>query len=96
MYEDAIHTDEALVHHSILTPMLNIGLISPQDIITQAITYGKENSIPLNSFEGFVRQIIGWREYIRGLYGKIHVQQRTKNFWNHSRPIPKRFYTGET
>src|SRR5690606_27559035 len=54
------------------------------------------HDIPLNSLEGFIRQIIGWREFIRGLYETVGRQQRTCNFWRFKRAIPESFYTGET
>ena len=64
-YEDAIHPDEAFLFHSMLAPALNIGLISPQQVVDAAL--GRAGHVPLNSPEGFVRQIIGWREYMRGV-----------------------------
>lgn len=64
-YEDAIVGSEHYLHHSVLTPMLNIGLLSPQQIIHGALEVYLTKEIPLNSFEGFIRQIIGWREFIR-------------------------------
>ena len=57
-----------MLHHSVLTPMLNIGLLTPKYIIERTLNFAEENEIPLNSVEGFVRQIIGWREFMRGMY----------------------------
>lgn len=93
-YEDAIHADEAFLFHSVLTPSLNIGLISPQEVIDAALQ--RADRVPLNSLEGFVRQIIGWREYLRGVYRRYGRRQRTRNFWNHHRPMPAAFYEGTT
>lgn len=93
-YEDAIVAKEAFLFHSVLTPTLNIGLISPTEIITQAIAKAEE--VPLNSLEGFVRQILGWREYMRAVYRKRGSAQRTTNFWRHQRKIPASFYDGTT
>ena len=62
----------------------------------QAITYAKNNDVPLNSTEGFVRQILGWREFIRGVYEVKGTAERTKNFWGFTRKIPKSFYDGTT
>lgn len=95
-YEDAIVKEETILHHSVLTPMLNVGLISPQVIIDKAILFAKENNVPLNSLEGFVRQIIGWREFIRGMYECKGVASRTTNFWKFKRKIPPSFYDGTT
>ena len=75
---------------------MNVGLISPNHVINKAISYTKKNNIPLNSIEGFVRQIIGWREFIRGIYVSKGSEERTKNFWGFSKKIPNSFYTGET
>jgi deoxyribodipyrimidine photolyase-related protein len=65
IYEDAIVQKESVLYHSVLSPMLNIGLLTPQEIIDAAIRVGAAKNIPLNSLEGFIRQIVGWREFIR-------------------------------
>ncbi|MEI6263541.1 MAG: cryptochrome/photolyase family protein [Sphingobacteriia bacterium] len=95
-YEDAIVSNEIILHHSILTPMLNVGLLSPQYIIDEAIMYSQKNQIPLNSLEGFIRQIIGWREFIRAVYQLKGSEERTKNFWKFTRKIPTSFWNGTT
>jgi len=95
-YEDAIVENELILNHSLLSPLMNVGLISPNQVINKAISYTKKNNIPLNSIEGFVRQIIGWREFIRGIYVSKGSEERTKNFWGFSKKIPNSFYTGET
>lgn len=76
--------------------MLNIGLISPQQIIDRAIAYSNKNNIPLNSLEGFIRQIMGWREFIRIVYEREGSKQRTKNYWKFTRKIPVSFWNGTT
>jgi deoxyribodipyrimidine photolyase-related protein len=96
IYEDAIVANESVLHHSLLSPMLNIGLINPQQVIDQAIKHAQKNNIPLNSLEGFVRQIMGWREFIRIVYELEGSKQRTKNYWKFTRKIPKSFWTGTT
>jgi deoxyribodipyrimidine photolyase-related protein len=93
-YEDAIDADEPFLFHSLLTPALNCGLLSPQQVIDAALD--RADSVPLNALEGFVRQVIGWREYMRGVYLHLGRKQRTRNFWSHSRPIPAAFYDGTT
>ncbi len=95
-YEDAIVQDESILHHSLLSPLLNCGLLLPENIVREAVSFAKENDIPLNSLEGFVRQIIGWREFIRGIYELKGVDMRTKNFWGFKRKIPASFYNGTT
>jgi deoxyribodipyrimidine photolyase-related protein len=93
-YEDAIHADEAFLFHSVLTPALNIGLLAPQQVIDAALE--RADRVPLNSLEGFIRQVIGWREYMRGVYRQFGRQQRTCNFWDHRRPMPAAFYDATT
>ncbi|WP_299127780.1 cryptochrome/photolyase family protein [uncultured Winogradskyella sp.] len=95
-YEDAIVKEEHFLNHSLLSPLINVGLLDPMDVINKAITYAKANDVPLNSLEGFVRQILGWREFIRGVYEVKGTEERIKNFWNFSRKIPKSFYNGTT
>ncbi len=95
-YEDAIVAGEAILHHSVLTPMLNVGLIAPGEVVERALTYAQENQVPINSLEGFIRQIIGWREFIRGMYEVKGTESRTRNFWGFDRKIPKSFYDGTT
>ena len=96
LYEDAISREHSLLFHSYLTPALNIGLITPDDVIQKTLRFAEVNRIPLNSLEGFVRQIIGWREFIRHLYRREGVRMRNLNFFNHHRPIPPSFYNATT
>ncbi len=95
-YEDAIVGKEHFLNHAVLTPGLNVGLITPQEIVDRALTYAEIHSIPINSLEGFIRQIVGWREFIRGVYVVKGREERTKNFWGFNRKIPPSFYTGDT
>ncbi|WP_159475739.1 cryptochrome/photolyase family protein [Dyadobacter sp. 3J3] len=95
-YEDAIVKEETVLHHSILTPMLNVGLIAPREIVEKVLKYSEKENIPLNTTEGFIRQIIGWREFMRGYYECKGSVARTKNFWNFTRKIPQSFYDGTT
>lgn len=95
-YEDAILVNEYFLHHSVLSPMLNVGLLTPQYIIDKALQYAENYEIPLNSLEGFIRQIIGWREFIRAVYELKGNEQRTKNYWGFSRKIPESFWNGTT
>lgn len=95
-YEDAIVKSEMLLNHSLLTPMLNIGLLTPHQVINAALTHANKHQTPINSVEGFIRQIIGWREFIRGVYITKGTQERTKNFWGFTRKLPQSFYDGST
>lgn len=96
IYEDAIHSNETWLYHSVLTPVLNIGLLTPQYVVNEILERAPELKIPLNSLEGFIRQIIGWREFIRGIYLIKGTKQRNSNFFGHTAPIPESFYTGTT
>ena len=80
-YEDALVADEQILHHSLLTPMMNVGLLTPREIIDTTLEFAAENNVPLNSLEGFIRQIVGWREFIRGVYEVAGTRERTMNFW---------------
>jgi len=96
VYEDAIVAENSILNHSVLTPMLNVGLITPKEIIEACLMYSEENNVPINSTEGFVRQIIGWREFIRGVYESRGSEERTTNFWKFKKKIPASFYDGTT
>ena len=96
MYEDAIVAEESILHHSVLTPMLNTGLLTPQQIIDAVLIHAKKYHTPLNSVEGFIRQLIGWREFIRIVYEREGNKQRTTNYWKFKRKIPASFWTGTT
>lgn len=96
LYEDAIVEHETHLHHSILSPLINTGLLLPMEVIRKAIDFAQANAIPFNSLEGFVRQILGWREFIRMIYVAEGNRQRTRNYWQFSRKIPHSFYEGTT
>jgi deoxyribodipyrimidine photolyase-related protein len=93
VYEDAIDTSSTFLNHSVLSPLINVGLLTPDEVVNKALVYAKENEIPINSLEGFIRQIIGWREFMRGMY---HTQKLKGNFLGHKRGFNKDFYSGET
>jgi len=96
IYEDAIVAGEHFLYHSVLTPMLNTGLLEPQQVVDRALDAAINYDIPLNSLEGFIRQLIGWREFVRMLYEKEGSRQRTNNYWGFTRKIPASFWTGNT
>ena len=96
-YEDAISTQHRVMWHGVLTPMLNIGLLTPQQVLDRTLARAELGDIPLNSLEGFIRQIIGWREFMAAMYRRHGVTMRTSNFWNFDdAQIPEAFYTGST
>jgi deoxyribodipyrimidine photolyase-related protein len=96
VYEDAIVQNERTLNHSVLTPMLNVGLITPREVINRTIQFSESNDVPMNSLEGFIRQIIGWREYIRMVYEWKGKQERTRNYWGFKRKLPRSFWMGTT
>ena len=94
LYEDAISARERVLFHSVLTPALNVGLLSPKEVADAALGYA--DRVPVNSLEGFLRQVIGWREFVRLVYRTWGGRQRTRNYWGYTRPLPAAFYTGTT
>lgn len=96
LYEDALSQKHPFVFHSLISPLINNGLLLPQQVIDVSMDFAVKHKIPLNSVEGFVRQIIGWREFIRLVYLRNGRAQRTKNFFRFSRKIPAAFWKGQT
>lgn len=95
-YEDAIPPHSEFVFHSVLTPFLNTGLLTPKEVIEETLKYAQKNKIPLASLEGFIRQVIGWREFIRGIYQNFSEKQDAENFWNHHNKLSPLWYSGNT
>ncbi|BDD00701.1 cryptochrome/photolyase family protein (plasmid) [Persicobacter psychrovividus] len=95
-YEDAIVEEADILHHSVITPMLNVGLLTPAYIVQSVIEYGRDNGVRLSTVEGFIRQVIGWREFIRGMYVHHGRQMRTTNFWGFEKKLPSALYHGAT
>lgn len=91
-YEDAITGRSTFLYHSVLTPMLNMGLLDPKEIVEKALAVAHEKNIKINHTEGFVRQIIGWREYMALMYEKHGRFLRTQNFWKFTDKMPKSIY----
>lgn len=79
-FEDAMTTTSWALHHSLLSPYLNLGLITPDEVVDAALTAFEKKKLPIASCEGFIRQIIGWREYINGLYWYFGEEYRNQNF----------------
>ena len=95
-YEDAMIEGGNFLYHSCLSALLNIGLLTPDEVISETLKFSEKNSIPLNSLEGFIRQIIGWREFIRGIYHAEGVNQSNSNYWNNSKKLTSSWYDGST
>jgi deoxyribodipyrimidine photolyase-related protein len=95
-YEDAIVEGESWLWHSVLTPALNIGLLTPKQVLDATLEHAAKHDVPLNSVEGFVRQVIGWREFMRATYEDLGVRMRKTNHWGHTRKIPQSFYDATT
>ena len=95
-YEDAIAAGENWLWHGVLTPMLNIGLLTPGQVVDATLEHADEHDVPLNSLEGFIRQMVGWREFMRATYVDLGVRMRTTNHWDHHRKMPDAFYDGTT
>lgn len=96
IYEDAIVKEHTILNHSVLSPLMNVGLILPNQVLERSLSFAEHNDIPINSVEGFVRQIMGWREFIRGMYECKGRYSRSVNFWKFDRKIPASFYDGTT
>lgn len=95
-YEDALSTRGFRLFHSTLSPLINIGLITPQEVLECTLAYATAHSTPINSVEGFVRQILGWREFMRAAYEVDGTAMRTGNFWKHTQTLPPSFWHATT
>lgn len=94
-YEDAISQEHAFLFHSVLTPMLNVGLLTPQQVLDRTLEFSRHNQVPLASLEGFLRQVIGWREFMYCVYSSVGETQRGGNFWGCQRDLPDSFYSAD-
>tara|TARA_B100002051_G_scaffold276792_1_gene328185 strand:- start:5444 stop:6880 length:1437 start_codon:yes stop_codon:yes gene_type:complete len=95
-YEDAMTTKGTRLFHSALSPLINVGLLEPDSVLKTAINYAEDNKIPFNSIEGFVRQILGWREFIRASYEVDGNVMRNQNFFAHTRKLQDSHWSGKT
>lgn len=97
-YEDAMHTEHRTLFHSRLSFSLNVKLLSPLEVVQAAISAWKRSAgaITIAQIEGFVRQIVGWREFMRCIYWTHMPSFKTLNFFNAKRPLPEFFWTGKT
>ncbi len=97
-YEDAIDRESHTVFHAVISMNINNGIIHPREIVDKTLAYyqSHQDEISLNQIEGFLRQIIGWREYIKNIYDVRGVEMKKDNFFGFTRQIPESFWTGET
>jgi deoxyribodipyrimidine photolyase-related protein len=95
-FQDAMQADEPFLFHAIVSPYLNIGLLLPDEVCAAAERAYYEGSAPLNAVEGFIRQILGWREYVRGIYWLRMPDYAASNALNAERDLPWFYWSGVT
>jgi deoxyribodipyrimidine photolyase-related protein len=95
-YQDAMKAGAPFLFHSLLAPALNLGLLSPREVCRAAEAAWGLGAAPLNAVEGFVRQILGWREYVRGVYWTLMPDYADRNALQATRALPAFYWTGET
>lgn len=95
-YQDAMRAGSAFLHHSLLSGALNIGLLTPREVCAAAEAAFRSGKAPLNAAEGFIRQILGWREYVRGVYWRFMPDYEKSNALDARRPLPTLYWSGET
>ncbi len=94
-YEDAISQQQTFLFHSVLSPYINMGLLQPHEVVNAAVSYAQQQNTHYPSVEGFVRQIIGWREFMRGMYHH-YPNELQQNHFNHTRHLKPCWYNGTT
>lgn len=95
-YQDAMVSDRPWMYHSLLSPYINLGLLDPLDLCRRAEAEWRAGRAPLAAVEGFIRQIIGWREYVRGVYWLKMPDYAEENALDARRPLPAFYWTGQT
>jgi deoxyribodipyrimidine photolyase-related protein len=96
-YQDAMLDDEWALNHALLSAPLNLGLLAPAEVVERAIRAGTTDpDVPLNSLEGFVRQVAGWREFMRHTYRESMPELARANQLEQSEPLPEAYWTGDT
>ena len=95
-YQDAMWTDEPFLNHSLISSALNLKLLHPLHVIQKAEMYHRDKGAPLEAVEGFIRQILGWREYVRGLYWLNMPDWLEMNALNANQNLPDFYWTGDT
>jgi deoxyribodipyrimidine photolyase-related protein len=95
-YQDAMLTDNQFLYHALVSPYLNIGLLDAMEVCRAVEDAWKAGDVPINAAEGFIRQVIGWREYVRGIYFREGPDYARRNGLNHDRALPDFFWGAET
>lgn len=95
-YQDAMLQGQPFLFHSVLSQAINVGLLNPLEVIHYVAEYGKKHDIPINNIEGFVRQILGWREYTRYLYEFAYDKIKNSNFFQSKNHLNEKWYTAKT
>ena len=95
-FQDAMLTDEPFLYHSVLSIYLNLGLLDPLELCRQAEAAHDDGDAPLNAVEGYIRQILGWREFVRGVYDQEGPDYTRRNHLGADRSLPGFYYSGET
>ena len=96
IYEDAMWTDTPFGWHSLLSSSLNLKLLNPREVINAVVAAWKKEDLEMATVEGFIRQILGWREFVRGMYYLDMPQMALDNFYNHQNRLPAWYWTGDT
>jgi len=96
IYEDAMWTDTPFGWHSLLSSSLNLKLLNPREVINAVVAAWKKEDLEMATVEGFIRQILGWREFVRGMYYLDMPQMALDNFYNHQNRLPVWYWTGDT
>lgn len=94
-YQDAMVTGEETLWHALLSPYLNLGLLHPLEVVQAAERAYYDRHLELSSVEGFIRQVMGWREYMRGVYASMDTDYPERNWFNHTRPLPAFFWDAQ-
>lgn len=96
-YQDSITYRSDFVFHSVISPYINMGLLLPDEVIRKVEkAYHNNKDIPINSAEGFIRQVLGWREFVRGIYQEFDETQQKENFFSHEKKLSQDWYEGTT
>lgn len=94
--QDAMWTDEPFLYHAHLAALLNVKLLNPREVIAAAVEAYHSGHAPIEAVEGFVRQVLGWREFMRGMYWMDMPGMREANFFAHTRSLPQWYWSGDT
>jgi deoxyribodipyrimidine photolyase-related protein len=95
-YQDAMWSGEPYLYHALLSSSMNLKLLDPREVIHAAESAWRRGAAPLPAVEGFIRQILGWREFIRGVYWRDMPRLGEANFFGHELPLPGWYWTGKT